>query len=549
MVTARRGFLAPATRWLMGLALAVAASGAVQAGFDDPPGRVGRLADLQGKVWLFDAGHGDWIEAHRNRSLTTGDRLSTERGARAEVRVGSTELRLDAGTELEIARLDDERMVFQLHGGSVALRVRSRDIAAEVEVLTAEGRVVPERSGHYRVDREDDTTTAATWRGSLRFDAPDLQVQVPAGRRAEFFQQPGDGSTVVSWSAPETDAFADWVARDEQRDDRSVAQRYVSPEMTGAEDLDRYGRWESHPEYGMLWAPTQVVVGWAPYRHGRWGWHRRWGWTWIDDAPWGFAPFHYGRWVRWGGRWCWSPGAYVARPVYAPALVAWTGGPYANASIVAGGGPVVGWIPLGPRDIYVPGFHYGPRYFQQVNRPQHPHRPPQVPTGPVMYGNHGVPGAVTVVPSNVLAQRQPVAPLAVHDGDAQRGQGGARFRSESPGAPYTRVGAVPGTAQPVRVPPAPGGAVEQRRERPPPVLRTPVPAAPPTPAAVPVPTSPPAPAVAGHEAVRNIVVPSPKPAREAQERPGADRPAQQGPGTRQRIPESRSGQRERQNAN
>ena len=20
------------------------------------------------------------------------------------------------------------------------------------------------------------------------------------------------------------------------------------------------------------------------------------GWTWVDDAPWGWAPYHYGRW-------------------------------------------------------------------------------------------------------------------------------------------------------------------------------------------------------------------------------------------------------------
>ena len=95
--------------------------------------------------------------------------------------------------------------------------------------------------------------------------------------------------------------------------------------MTGAEDLDRYGHWESHPEYGPIWTPPPWCPGWAPYRYGHWAWIGPWGWTWVDDAPWGFAPFHYGRWVMVGGRWCWAPGRYVARPVYAPALVAWIG--------------------------------------------------------------------------------------------------------------------------------------------------------------------------------------------------------------------------------
>ena len=127
---------------------------------EDPPGRVGRLAELQGSVSWFDHEEGTWGEAERNRPLTGGDRLSTGPQARAELRVGSTVLRLAAGTELEVVRLDDERMVFQLHTGSLAVRVRSREVADELEVLTAEARLRPVRSGHYRLDRIDDTTAA-----------------------------------------------------------------------------------------------------------------------------------------------------------------------------------------------------------------------------------------------------------------------------------------------------------------------------------------------------------------------------------------------------
>ena len=46
--------------------------------------------------------------AARNQPVTTGDRLATDAGARAELHVGSTTLRLDARSELEVARLDDE---------------------------------------------------------------------------------------------------------------------------------------------------------------------------------------------------------------------------------------------------------------------------------------------------------------------------------------------------------------------------------------------------------------------------------------------------------
>src|SRR5207249_2027001 len=43
--------------------------------------------------------------------------------------------------------------------------------------------------------------------------------------------------------------------------------------------------------------------------------------TWVDTAPWGWAPYHYGRWVFVDGFWAWAPGPIVHRAVYAPALV------------------------------------------------------------------------------------------------------------------------------------------------------------------------------------------------------------------------------------
>src|SRR3979490_1604008 len=61
-------------------------------------------------------------------------------------------------------------------------------------------------------------------------------------------------------------------------------------------------------------------------------------------------------------------GPVVVRPVYAPALVAFGGGPRFNLSIsVGGGGGGVAWFPLGPREVYVPTYRASPRYVQNVN--------------------------------------------------------------------------------------------------------------------------------------------------------------------------------------
>ena len=381
---------------------------------DDPPGRVGRLADMQGQVWWFDPQDGQWNEAERNRPLTGGDRISTAPQAHAELRIGSTVLRLGGATELEVLALDDQRMSFQLHSGSLALRVRSREVAEEIELVTDEARLRPLRSGHYRLDRIDDTSHAGSWRGSLRIDDADGFV-VDTGQRVELWREGSSRELRHAWASLPDDSFGEWAVRSDQRDERSAATRHVSPEMTGAEDLDRYGRWDRHPEYGALWFPLEVHAGWVPYRDGRWVWARPWGWTWVDAAPWGFAPFHYGRWVNWRGRWGWWPGDYVVRPVFAPALVAWVGGAHWGVSINIGG-PAIGWVPLAPREVFVPWYRTTPIYVDRINR--HAPRPgrkpvPQVPTGPVMYGNQGVPGAVTVVPRDVLVHRQPVSRAVV----------------------------------------------------------------------------------------------------------------------------------------
>jgi hypothetical protein len=106
------------------------------------------------------------------------------------------------------------------------------------------------------------------------------------------------------------------------------------------------------------------------------------------------------------------PGAYVARPVYAPALVGWVGGgPSVNVNIHVGSGPVVGWVPLAPREVYRPWYPLPRDHWRYVNphAPDRIYRPGLPPRGPVTFANRGAPGGVTVVPADTLRQRQPIA--------------------------------------------------------------------------------------------------------------------------------------------
>src|SRR5688500_4611394 len=94
-----------AAGWLLGLALLF--TGLAAFAQQDPPGRVARLNFHQGTISFSPAGDDSWYDVVPNRPITTGDRLWTDRNARAELHVGSATLRMDDQTGIAISELDD----------------------------------------------------------------------------------------------------------------------------------------------------------------------------------------------------------------------------------------------------------------------------------------------------------------------------------------------------------------------------------------------------------------------------------------------------------
>ncbi len=126
-----------------------------------------------------------------------------------------------------------------------------------------------------------------------------------------------------NYEDPNDQAYANPGAYDSQGPvDQSVFYSQLSP----------YGRWIERGNYGWVWEPTRVPVGWRPYTQGHWV-DSDYGWTWLSDEPWGWATYHYGRWTldsEYG--WLWVPGSD-----WGPAWV----------SFQEGDG-YIGWAPLPP---------------------------------------------------------------------------------------------------------------------------------------------------------------------------------------------------------
>lgn len=385
------------------LALAIALPAFAQSA---PPARVGRLAHIENSL-IFRVDRNDaGSPATLNWPISSGAELESGERGRAEVWIGATAFRLDDDSQLEFPVVDDTRIDVRLNGGSLAVSILDRDQVDDLVVDTPDGQVRFHSPGRYRIDVLGDRSMLSVQAGQASFGTPRQATPVSAGQKATRWS---NGAERLDQDRDQ-DAFDRWVSARENATLASSTRRHVSPGMTGYQDLDAYGDWQSAPDYGTVWYPRAVAEDWAPYRYGRWAWVAPWGWTWIDQAPWGFAPFHYGRWAIISGRWGWIPGRPVARPVYAPALVGWIGNPGWNVSFSFGAAPAVGWFPLAPREVYVPGYRYSPNYVRQINinhvsnvtvieRATRPGREANY-----NYINRQSPRAVTVVPTRLLSE-------------------------------------------------------------------------------------------------------------------------------------------------
>jgi len=330
----------------------------------DPPGRVARLNFSQGSISFRPAGEDDWVSGVPNRPMVTGDDLWADEDSRAEVHIGSTAIRLGSKTGITFLTLDDRTTQIRLAEGSLIVRVRHVDDDDNYEIDTPNIAFSLLQPGEYRVDVSEDGNQSVTtvWHGRGRVTGGGFTYTVVANQSATF-----TGSDHLDYDVaqlPQRDDLDTWAFERDDREDHSDSANYVSREMTGYEDLDEYGDWSYVAGYGPCWRPRAVVVGWAPYRFGHWIYVGPWGWTWVEDEPWGFAPFHYGRWAFVNSGWFWVPGPVVVRPVWAPALVAFVGG---GPGFHFSAGVGVGWFPLAPGEVYVPGYRVSRAYVTNVN--------------------------------------------------------------------------------------------------------------------------------------------------------------------------------------
>lgn len=332
---------------------------------DNPPAVAARIAWISGGVSLEAQGADYWTGAPLNYTMVGGDRIFTGGNGHAAIQSGGTDVRLWGGTDVTLTNLNEQYEQLGVAQGSVRVRVFDLAPQGAVEVDTPNGAVIIQEPGDYRVNvYPQQASLVEVYAGSVQISAPGTNQEVDQGEAVQLY---GDNPVEVgAVDMPPPDGFDSWSADRDRHIMDSPSARYVSRDMPGYDDLDDYGEWTPDSDYGPMWFPRNTPPGWQPYTTGYWAYVQPWGYTWEDSAPWGYAPFHYGRWVQWRGRWGWVPGPPRVRPVYAPAFVAFVGGG-PGVGIEVGGGGVAAWFPLGVAEPYVPWYRCSPEYVRRVN--------------------------------------------------------------------------------------------------------------------------------------------------------------------------------------
>lgn len=340
-----------------------------------------------------------WYTATENQPFSVGDRIYTRDNSRASLAfTGRNFARLNPNTSIDVLSLDDRRTQLALRDGSAMFDVGYLGSGDLFEVATPYGAVDFQQPGLYNVGIDNGQVLVSVLSGLAQVVGLGGSGQISKGEMLTLLGQTAAdvilsridgrnaGYLVDDYYAYQYPRYYDGRYRDYNAylSDpyyfdpyrRYVSYQYANSYIPGLYDLDYYGDWQNLNGYGYAWSP-RVDSGWMPYQSGYWLTDYPYGPTWVSTEPWGYAPYHYGRWAFVGDRWYWVPDSTSVTPIYSPAMVAF----------IPFGSNEIGWVPLGPGDVYVPHYYntdWQPSYLTRDNLYQR-------------VVNLNVPGAVTVV--------------------------------------------------------------------------------------------------------------------------------------------------------
>jgi hypothetical protein len=202
-------------------------------------------------------------------------------------------------------------------------------IVAAVAVLVSCQKPPSEEEKKAEIEKQVQERLAAEHQTQEQQRLAQQQADLAAREKAVADKEAAAAATV-----PESTPLKSETVRSDNADVAETSEpRSTAAYGTFYRKLEPYGEWRETSDYGYVWQPREAESrDWRPYTDGHWVYTDA-GWTWVSEEPFGWATYHYGRWVRLRRvGWVWVPGEE-----WAPAWVSWrTSKDY------------VGWAPLPP---------------------------------------------------------------------------------------------------------------------------------------------------------------------------------------------------------
>ena len=153
-----------------------------------PPGRVGRVSLVSGKVEYRAPNEAQWSPAAVNDPIAAGVALRTGPQTRAEIRIGADTIDLAEGTEIAIVKLDRLVAEIAVREGRVDLDIRRFDPGETLQIDTSFGGVWLQQQGRYDIDAGvgDQVARVAVFTGAARFVGRAGDIPIAAGDRIVF---------------------------------------------------------------------------------------------------------------------------------------------------------------------------------------------------------------------------------------------------------------------------------------------------------------------------------------------------------------------------
>ncbi len=364
-----------------------------------------------------------WVAATPNQPFSAGDRIYTRDNSRTSLAFsGRNFARLDPNTSLDLVSLGDRRTQLALRDGSAMFDVGYLAPNELFEIATPNGAVNFEQPGLYNLGFDNNGgVLVSVLSGLARVVGQSGSGEINKGEMLTLLGQAASELALSRLNNEDAGYQVDDYYRYQYPDSydgryndydaylndpyyydpyrRNASYQYASSTIPGINDLDYYGDWQNVDGYGYAWRP-RVDSGWVPYQQGQWTNDYPYGPTWVSSEPWGYAPYHYGRWANVGNQWYWLPDGVNTTPSYAPALVGFVNLNDDNQ---------IGWVPLGPGDIYAPRYYdnnWQPQYLTRAN------------VFPGQLVNFGIPGAVTIVTLDAFGRA--IDPRSIRRIDQQR---------------------------------------------------------------------------------------------------------------------------------